>query len=210
MAEDDPHEPMNDLSDDSVRKMLGKINVPHDLRAKLLQIPEQDVTRVEIPTPRLMMLGWRRGMVWGVAVAAGVMASVLGWRYLVPSNEQQEWSQQPMVDANQAAPDQNAADSAELETQRWLAAYQAETESLRREIVELEIAELLERQVVKRRPPLPELSHRESVALAYALSGELMHEWAGATPVVQEQLNRVVRAFPDTKGSELALQILSN
>jgi hypothetical protein len=210
MGEHDPQDPMPDLNDEALRQQLRTTLVPNDLRSKLLQIPEQEWDHGESPKIRRTARAWRLGMIWGVAMAAGVLASIWGWQAFLLDNKPQELVQQPDTDSNQNASKPDTVVDAEIETQQWLAAQRARTETLRNEILELEIAELLDRQLVTRREPLPELSHRETVALAYALSGELMHEWAGATPVVQEQLNQVVRAFPETKGSELAAQILSN
>lgn len=187
---DPPHDELDNL----LSVQLRDVPVPNGLKEKLLAIAEQEpaplasVVRVE---ERVI---WRR-LGWFAAMAATGLISFFIWR------------QTPIEPApvNQAT-----ASTSETELKQWLAENQRKMELLRSEIAALELEEIVTHHEKKQMRSVPKLSDREIVSLVYALSGELMHEWAGATPAVKEQLNHVARAFPDTKGSEIAARILSN
>ncbi|MBL8888564.1 MAG: hypothetical protein JNL67_01205 [Planctomycetaceae bacterium] len=194
MNEQDPVFPHDDL-DAFLREHLREAPVPKGLKESLLAIAEQD-DRLRDPVGQAARRrASRRRIGWFVVVAATGLLSLVIWRQ-IPNDP--SLVEEPNVL------------NIETELKQSLAEIRLRKELLLREIAAIELEEIVTRHGEKQSQPIPELSDRETVSLAFALSGELMHAWAGATPVVKEQLNQVVRAFPDTKGSELAARILSN
>lgn len=214
---DDP-----DIDDVAMKQRLCDVRVPHDLRARLLSIPDLEKPVLEataLTPPRCLR---RKQLGWVIAVAAGLVGSLVAWQYYEVVRHHSELAQQETSESELTTaepPDQGPSKSQSAipivepphaeELKEWMADHQTRMDAIELEIAELQLVEL-EQRARQRSRDVEGLSRRERVALAYAVAGEVMHEWAGATPVVQEQLNKVVRVLPDTKGSQLALQILSN
>lgn len=186
--------PHDDL-DDFLSVQLRDVPVPTGLKEKLLAIAEQEPVPVSpvIRVARERVI-WRR-LGWFAALAATGLISFFIWR---------------QIPIESAPVNQVTASKIETDLKQWLVENEKKMESLRNDIAALELEETVTGHETKRVRPIPELSDRETISLAFALSGELMHEWAGVTPAVEEQLNQVVRSFPETKGSELAARILAN
>lgn len=214
---DDP-----DIDDVAMKQRLCDVRVPHDLRARLLSIPDLEKSVLQATAPTRHRSSRWKPLGWVVASAAGLVASLAAWHYYEVVRHHSELAQEgtseselTTVEPTDQVPSksQSAIPIVEPrhaeELKEWMADHQARVDAIEREIAELQLMEL-EQRARQRSRDVEGLSRRERVALAYAVAGEVMHEWAGATPVVQEQLNKVVRVLPDTKGSQLALQILSN
>ncbi|MDP1563626.1 MAG: hypothetical protein Q8M16_19780 [Pirellulaceae bacterium] len=217
----DGHDPSSELNDVALSQRLRDVAVPSDLRAKLLAIPETDTPATLSSAPTTNSVTWRHRTGWVVAFAAAALGSLVAWQYFgVEDNVSElvlktngEASPLTIEQFGPGSPEANTTTSQSteaLELKQWLDEHQARVEAIQSELAEFELHELEHRRVKRQSQSIVGLSHRETVALAYALSGETMHQWAGATAVVKEQLNQVVRVFPETKGSELASQILSN
>lgn len=196
------------LSDDDLARQLRDIRVPDTLRAELLSMLNQaDESRAL--TTRAHQAYWRRPVLWSVTVAAAILAAVTLWQVFPATPPAPDIAQHPRGEASASSVPSVGKSETIAEMQPASDDYTARTEALRAQIVELELTQLLRTQRELRRASLPELSPRERVALAYAMSGEMLHRRVGPTPVVQEQLQQVVREFPETQGSELALRVLS-
>jgi len=202
------------LSDDDLGRQLRDIRVPDTLRAELLNLLDQSAGSRDLATCADQDR-WRLPMLWSVALAAAILAAMTLWQFFPatlpapdiaqrPRGESKVPTDPPAVKGEAIAAMQRGPDEYRPSDE-----YTARTEALRARIAELELADLIQTQRELRRAALPELSPRERVALAYALSGEMLHRRVGPTPVVQEQLQQVVREFPETQGSELALRVLS-
>jgi hypothetical protein len=227
MKENSMNEPRPDIDDPDIddvamRERLCDVRVPHDLRARLLSIPGLEKSVLEDPAPTRHRSSRWKPLVWVLASAAGLVASLLAWQYYEVVRHHSELAQQGTSESKSTAAasteqvpskSQSAIPIVEPphaeQLKEWMADHQTRMDAIELEIAELQLVEL-EQRARQRSRDVEGLSRRERVALAYAVAGEVMHEWAGATPVVQEQLNQVVRVLPDTKGSQLALQILSN
>lgn len=202
------------LSDDDLARQLRDIRVPDTLRAELLCILDQSAGRRDLAT-RADQDRWRLPVLWSAALAAAILAALTLWQCFPVSLPAPDIAQRPRdeskVPTDPPAVEGEAIAAMQRGPDEYLASdeYTARTEALRAQIAELELADLIQTQRELRRAALPELSPRERVALAYAMSGEMLHRRVGPTPVVQEQLQQVVREFPETQGSELALRVLS-
>jgi hypothetical protein len=209
-----PNMPAGHLSDDDLARQLRDIRVPDTLRDELLCILDQSAGSRDFAT-RTHQVRWRLPALWSVVVAAAILAAVTLWQFFPATPPAPDIAQRPRGESNVPTDPPAGKGEAIAETQRGPDEYRASdeytarTDALRARIAELELAELIQTQRELRRASLPELSPRERVALAYAMSGEMLHRRVGPTPVVQDQLQKVVREFPATQGSELALQVLS-
>jgi hypothetical protein len=233
MDETNSNEPLFELDDAALGQRLRDVQVPEQLRALLLSIPDSEDSGVS----RAAMVGdtraWYSRMGLVATVAATGLAAVFAWHYFGNSARDAELAGQKSTPTGTEALSQNQVDrfggdstgstkqlSKDAEHDAWLAQQHARRETLRAELAAIELEEIERHYYTIQDQRLELMSHRlprhgqlpesEVVALAFALSGETMHQWAGATPVVRETLEQVVRVLPDTKGSELAKQILSN
>lgn len=202
------------LSDDDLARQLRDIRVPDTLRAELLNLLDPSADSRDLAT-RADQNRWLLPALWSVAVSAAILTAVTLWQFFPAPPSTPDIAQHPRDESN--VPTDPPAGEGEAiaamqrgpDEYRPSEEYTARTEALRARIAELELADLIQTQRELRRAALPELSPRERVALAYALSGEMLHRRVGPTPVVQEQLQQVVREFPETQGSELASRVLS-
>lgn len=233
MDEANANEPSPALDDAALGHRLCEVRVPAHLRAQLLSIPDSensDVTRAAIPSDSRVWYS-RIGLL--STVAATGLAAVFAWQYFRTADLEAELAGQKSPATGPTAVSQTQADLLDgdsvdttkplpnaLEHDAWLAQHHERLETLRAELATMELEEIETRYYTLQNQTLETMSQRlqgngqlpesEVVALAFAVSGETMHQWAGATPVVQETLQQVVRVLPDTKGSELAKQVLSN
>lgn len=217
----DGHDPSFDMNDTALRQRVRDVAVPQDLRTKLLAIPETDTPATLAPAVATNSGAWRSRTGWVVAFAAVALGSLSAWQYFGVVGDAPDMALKGNGESNPTTIEQIGSQASEVnpttapstgawELKQWRDEHQARVEAIQSELAEFELHELELRRVKRQSQSVVGLSHRETVALAYALSGETMHQWAGATPVVKEQLNQVVRVFPETKGSELASRILSN
>jgi hypothetical protein len=208
MDKERPNMSAGHLSDDDLTRQLRDIRVPDSLRAELLNLLDRAEGSRALTT-RAHQAHWRRPMLWSVAVSAAILAAVTLWQVFPTTPPAPDIAQHPRGESSASSVPSVGKSETIAAMQPASDDYTERTDALRAQIVELELAQLLRTQRELRRESLPELSPRERVALAYAMSGEMLHRRVGPTSVVQQQLQQVVQEFPETQGSELALRVLS-
>ena len=175
------------IDDEQLDELLLDVSVPHDLKATLLQIPDRESETVNVA----------RRSNSGIAIVgliAVIAATVLVFLNLpaVPLG----------VDENVTVA---ISDNEEIEAlEDLLAQLDEEFDSIKL----LSKAQELERLRIELLNESPHLELKESLALAMSLSWESSLDRGANIESVRSELEYVASTFPNTKGAEIARNIL--
>jgi len=212
------------LDDDQLRRQLREVPIPEGLRQRLQAIPDNSPRQSDSTDRRGPESAWRHPWSLALMLAAVLLLSVFGWRYLAtqPPHRVASPLEAEIPDGLQpgemTGEDEGLARGPEADTTRGdaeleqlLAAQRQRLDAIGLMLAELEFQQWKDQQLAQQsRRTASSLSYRETLALALAVSAETMHERLGATPVVQQYLTQVVRDFPETQGAARAKRVLGN
>ena len=183
-------EPENQITDQQLDDILRNVQVPADLKDRLLKIPhtaQQDHSLVNLPDAAPSELPRTRWQPYVLAATLLIIAGVVATRWL-PNNN----SNTPDVIAKQ--------DNHEPSTQD-LAAREAENQ-------QLAIEQLRNEQLLARSSALSHLNPEDIASMIMALAPEYTVELGGSKTDLESELALVRKKFPQSRGADLAQQIL--
>jgi hypothetical protein len=175
------------IEDEQLDDLLRDVSVPHDLKAKLLQIPDREpesLTVARRSNSGITILG----------LLAAIAASVLVFFNLPAAPVD--------VDENVSVAISNEEEIEGLES------LLAQLDEERRSIELLSKARELDRSRLELLNEEPHLKLEESLALAMSLSWESSLDRGASIESVRSELEYVASTFPNTKGAEIARNIL--
>lgn len=183
-------EPENQITDQQLDDMLRNVQVPADLKDRLLKIPhtaQQDHSLVNLPDAAPSELPRTRWQPYVLAATLLIIAGVVATQWL-PNNNPNT----PDVIAKQ--------DNNEPSTQD-LAAREAENQ-------QLAIEQLRNEQLLARSSARSHLNPEDIASMIMALAPEYTVELGGSKTDLESELALVRKKFPQSRGADLAQQIL--
>lgn len=168
-------------------------------------------------------LTWKRAGL-AVVLAASLLGVLVGWRWLqvrdhghVPPveiakgerGEAERMGQPPGTDGETLARADVQSFSTEAMDQR-LSDLDARGDLLRASLEQMSVQEELSELRRRYLATVPRLPAREHHALALALAAETKIQWSGSSEAVLETLQEVASHFPETRGGQLANNLLSH
>jgi len=183
-------EPENKITDQQLDDMLRNVQIPADLKDRLLKIPraaQQDHSLVNLSDAAPSELTRTRWQPYVLAATLLIIAGVVATQWL-PNNNPNT----PDVIAKQ--------DNNEPSTQD-LAAREAENQ-------QLAIEQLRNEQLLARSSARSHLNPEDIASMIMALAPEYTVELGGSKTDLESELALVRKKFPQSRGADLAQQIL--
>ena len=206
---------------------------PPSLETQKLETQEletQELETQELETQETVTRGpLSQGPTWkrlglGVVVAASLLGVLVGWRWLlvredghVPpveiakggGREAERIGQPPGTDGETLARADVQSFSTEAMDQRLLD-LEVRGDLLRASLEQMSVQEELSELRRRYLTTVRRLPAREHHALALALAAETKIQWSGSSEAVLETLQEVASHFPETRGGQLASNLLSH
>ena len=181
-------EPENEITDQQLDNMLRDVQVPVDLKDRLLKIPhttQQDHSLVNLPDAAPSELPRTRWQPYVLAATLLIIAGVVATRWL-PNN-------------NPNTPDIIATQNDNNEPSQDLAAREAEN---------LTIEQSINEQLLVHGSARSYLDPEDVTSMIMALAPEYTVELGGSKTDLESELVLVRKKFPQSRGADLAQQIL--
>lgn len=196
-------EPKNKITDQQLDDMLRDVRVPGDLKERLLQIPhavQQDQSLVQLTDVATSDQKQTRWLPYVLAATLLILAGIAATQW--PANNQNT----PDVTAKQDSnPDNSPNDESPTNE---LTEYQAKLAAYEAEIQRLELEQANTEQLLAQSAARSYLDPNDISSMIMALAPEYSQELGGTKMDIKTEMALVLDEFPQTRGAELAEQML--
>lgn len=223
--------PKQEPTNEQLDELLRDVQVPRDLKTRLMQIPDQissrdftDKTQVSIAVtpPTNTQSSADQSSWWSFVVVAGILgvAAIVATQWLNNSASESRQrdsiatsdSQRDLDESNQVPiePDETYESESQLVTQDGLEQFQRQEELLilEEQLAQLEIAQLERKLSQIEQANKHHLDPTEVEAMIAAMAPEFSIELGGSESDVRSAMAQVIKQYPGTQGASRAEQFL--
>lgn len=210
----------NKSSDQDLRERLRGIEVPSDLKARLLALPQtMDLPSSETTETKSVLSPTRsaspsrpmRGYGWGLLVSAATVAALMLSVGETPEADLQDGAgdRVAMTSGNDSTePREPGREVVRPRDEQGI--YEAMREDVELSLTKLEIRQLQRRIRDLRSKKTSSLGGREDASMILALADQAAIEFGASATDVGRDMARIIETYPETRGAEIARQYLAS